>query len=88
MKTKRNEHMWGEKMDLQIGMPVVLKNVKGLEKYPLWHGQEGMANSIVNVEGVEYVWFMPDNSTKMFVIKSGSVVINAEKIAAWLEANA
>jgi len=88
MKTKRNEHMWGEGMELQTGMPVVLKNEKGLGKYPLWYGQDGMVNSIVNVDNVEYIYFMPDNGTRIYVIEANRVVINAEKIEAWLEANA
>jgi hypothetical protein len=85
--TKRNEHMWEEDLQMEVGMPIVIKDAKGLGKYPLWKGQEGMANQLVSVDGQDLVMFMPDNSTRMYYIERSRVVINAEKIAAWLEAN-
>ena len=85
---KRNEHMWGEGMELVIGMPIVLKDAKGLEQHPLWEGQEGMANALVSVDGKDLVLFMPDNTTRMYYIEESRVAINEDKIEAWLEANA
>lgn len=75
-------------MKMVIGMPIVLKDVKGLEAQPLWKNQEGMCNQLINVEGKDLVLFMPDNSTRMYYIAEDRVVINAEKIEAWKEANA
>jgi hypothetical protein len=75
------------KIELQLGMPIILIDAKGLEKHPVWKGQEGMANSIINIEGISYVYFMPDNSTRMYVVRESKVKINEEKIEAWLEAN-
>lgn len=76
-----------EGLELKIGMPIKLVSVKGLSKYPLWKGQQGMANSLVNVEGVDYVYFMPDNTTRIYVIREDKVVIDDERIESWLEAN-
>jgi len=70
-------------MELQIGMPVVLHDVHGLKDCQLWPGQEGMVNSMVNVEGVSYIYFMPDNTTRMYVITEDRVTINEDKIGAW-----
>lgn len=74
-------------MELKIGMPVVLEDAKGLGDQRLWKGQEGMANSLMNVKGVDYVYFMPDNTTRMYAIQERRVKINEDKIEAWLEAN-
>ena len=74
-------------MELQVGMPVVLVDVRGLGAYPLWKGQEGMANTLVSVDGVDLVMFYPDNSTRMYYIEESRVVINEDKIDAWIEAN-
>jgi len=74
-------------MQLEIGMPVVLKDVKGLGEYPLWKNQEGMANQLISVDGKDLVLFMPDNSTRMYYIDEARVVVNEEKIDAWREAN-
>lgn len=75
-------------MKLEMGMPIVLKNVKGLDKHPLWHDQKGMANALVSVEGQDLVLFMPDNSTRMYYIEESRVVIDEDRIEAWLDANA
>ena len=83
MKNKFNEHMWGEGMELQIGMPIILKDAKGLEQYPLWKGQEGMCNQLVNADNQDLVLFMPDNSTRMYYVDESRVAINMDKIEAW-----
>ena len=70
-------------MKLEIGMPIVLEDAKGLGKYPLWKGQEGMCNQLVTVDGKDFVLFMPDNTTRMYYIEEGRVVVNEEKIEAW-----
>jgi hypothetical protein len=74
-------------MELQIGMPIILKNAKGLEAYPLWHNQEGMANTLVSVDGKDLVLFMPDNSSRMYYIEEDRIVINEAKIDEWRAAN-
>ena len=76
-------------LKLEIGMPVILvddtgKAMKGL---PLFKGQEGMANTLVYVEGQSLVLFMPNNSTRMFYISESRVEIDMDKIEAWREAN-
>lgn len=74
-------------MQLEMGMPVILVDAKGLEADPLWKGQEGMANQLVQVEGVDLVLFMPDNTSRMYYIKESRVVINEAKVEQWREAN-
>lgn len=76
-----------KKPKLQIGMPVILVNAKGMKKYGLYKGQEGMANQLLNVEGQNLVLFMPDNGTRMFYIKEDRVIVNMDKLEEWQAVN-
>ena len=69
-------------MMIETGMPVVLMDAEGLEQYGLVDNQEGMANSVINIEGEDYVYFMPSRQMKMYAIKAVRLVVDEEKLNA------
>lgn len=73
----------GGKMQIEMGMPVILKDDKGLEDYNLYKDQCGMANSVMIIEGEEYIYFMPETQMRMYAILSSRVIIDVTKLAAW-----
>ena len=72
-------------MQIEMGMPVILKDATGLGEYNLFKDQCGMANSVMVVEGDEYIYFMPESQLKMYAIKSDRVIIDEDKLEAWKE---
>lgn len=68
-------------MNLELGMPVTLVDSKGLEEYGFTDGMKGMVNSVTSVDGVEYVFFMPSNKMKNFVITGDRLEIDEEALA-------
>ena len=67
-------------MMIETGMPVILTDAKGLESYNLFKGQEGIANSVINIEGDDYIYFMPSSQLKMYAIKAERVKIDEDKV--------
>jgi uncharacterized protein with PhoU and TrkA domain len=67
---------------IETGMPVILTDAKGLEDYNLFSGQEGIANSVINIEGSDYVYFMPSSQMKMYAMKAVRLVVDEEKLNA------
>lgn len=76
------------KEQLQMGMPIVLIDAKGLGMYDIEDGQTGMVNSVFVLPEGEIIYFMPDNQMRFYAIKADRVVIDEDKIEAWREANA
>lgn len=58
---------------VKTGAPVELINGDGLESSGLFTGDMGMINSVVEIEGIEYVYFMPKGEFKSYVINSNRV---------------
>ena len=70
-------------MQIEMGMPVILKDATGLGEYNLFKDQCGMANSVIVIEGEEYIYFMPESQLRMYTIKSNRVIIDEDKLEAW-----
>ena len=61
------------KHELKKGQPVTLTiDVSGLKA-----GTEGLINSMVNVDDIDYAYFMPVGDVKMFVVRVTSLKFDA-----------
>ena len=66
---------------LELGMPVVLvSDVVEKGKVVLASGTKGAVNSLVNIENIDYVFFMPRGVQKSYVIKQSRVEPDEEEI--------
>ena len=70
-------------MMIEMGMPIILEDAKGLEEHGLYIGQKGMANSVMNIEGMDYIYFMPDSQARMYAMTASRCSIDEERIEAW-----
>ena len=66
---------------LELGMPVVLvSDVVDGGNVLLATGTKGAVNSMVNLEGIDYIFFMPRGIPKSYVIKASRVEPDEEEI--------
>lgn len=72
-------------MQIEMGMPVILKDATGLEAYNLFKGQCGMVNSVIVIEEEEYIYFMPESQLKIYAIKSTRVEVDVDKLETFNE---
>ena len=72
--------------NIKTGNPVVLKNHVGLPD-ELYTGMKGWANSVANVEGKTYVFFLPDGGKEMFVMGSERLAVDEEALAEGADLN-
>lgn len=59
-------------VEIQIGDRVKLVDANGLS---LNEGDEGVASSVVNVEGDSYVGFFPDNNRMIYYISANRLEV-------------
>lgn len=72
--------------ELELGMPVILlSDVKADGEVVLATGTKGAINSMVNLEGVDYVFFMPRGVPKSYVIRQSRVEPDEEEIEKLLD---
>lgn len=69
-------------MRIKTGYPLRIVDVKGIEESGLTVGQKGWANSVVNIEGKEYVFLLPEGQKEMFVMISTRLEVDEEALAA------
>ena len=75
-------------MGIKTGNPLILTSIKGLhEDSGLYVGQKGWANSVANVEGKEYVFFLPEGQKEMFVMGSNRLKVDEEALAEGADLN-
>lgn len=73
-------------MNLETGDPVVLQNAKGLEAFGLQVGDLGWVNSIAVVPGDKtYVFFMPKDDKKSYIIEASRVEVDEQAKAAGIK---
>lgn len=70
-------------MNIQMGMPIVLDDASKLEGHGLYVGQKGMANSVMHIDGIDYIYFMPDDQAKMYAMVASRCSIDEERIEEW-----
>ena len=66
--------------NIKTGNPLILKDVVGLPD-ELYVGQKGWANSVANVEGKTYIFFLPEGEKEMFVMDSERLEVDEEALA-------
>ena len=65
--------------EIKMGDPVILEDAKGLQKYGLFKGCKGTANSLQVVVGDgDYLLFMPKGNFKMYWIQASRFVLDEE----------
>lgn len=60
---------------LETGCQVELINADNLNSTALVEGAKGWVNSIAEIDGKEYIWFMPETEVKFYVIESSRVEV-------------
>ncbi|AUR96966.1 hypothetical protein NVP1253O_33 [Vibrio phage 1.253.O._10N.286.45.B12] len=73
--------MTDKKLEIVAGAPVKLINGDDLGTTEIKTGDFGMINSVVEVDGVEYVYYMPNGVFKSFVIKADRVEVLDDEAA-------
>jgi len=66
-------------MVIKIGDPVTLLNTCRLMEDRLYVGQKGFATNIVNVDGEEYILFLPHNVEGIFVAAADRFELDVEE---------
>lgn len=73
--------MTDKQLKVVAGAPVRITNGDNLGTEEIKTGDFGMINSVVEVDGVEYIYFMPNGVFKSFVIKSDRVEVLDDEAA-------
>jgi len=60
--------------ELRVGAPCILVNDEGLD-IGYAAGTKGMINSIVDIEGHTYVFFMPHDTLRTYVITASRIEV-------------
>lgn len=64
-----------ETLKIETGAHAILRDASGLDAQGLSSNMLGQINSVVEIEGVEYIYFMPLGEMKSYVITSNRVEV-------------
>ena len=66
---------------MQTGDAIIIVRGEGLEHYGLRTGVEGFCNALITIPGSdeEYVYFMPDEVTQVYVIEKSRVEVDEKR---------
>lgn len=66
--------------DIKMGDPIILENASGMQKYTIFDGCRGTANSVTVVDDKTYVCFMPKGTEKMYWMDADRFTVDEEAL--------